>query len=73
MPTIMTSYSQPFIFFSIYNCPNKLECYIKQGWQHLLVTNTHAYGAHSQVKKKMKGCEYGPWFIKIIKTNLIWI
>ncbi len=71
MLTILTLYSQPFIFLLIYNCPNKLECCITRGCKHLLITNTLAYGVHLQVKKKMKGCEYGPWFIKIIKTQLI--
>ncbi len=41
------------------NGPNKLECYITQGWK-LPVTTTPAYWALSQVKKKIKCCEYSP-------------
>ncbi len=31
----------------IQNGPNKLECYIKQGWKGLSRTNSLAYWAHS--------------------------
>jgi len=45
------------------NGSNKLDHYITLDWtwKGLPRTNTLAYRAHSQVTKKMKCCEYGPW------------
>ncbi len=47
-----------FIFFIIKNELNKPNCYIQQGHKGLPGTTTPAYWAHSEVTKKMKGCEY---------------
>ncbi len=41
------------------NRPNKLECYIKQGWKGLPATNTLFYWSKSKVTKKKKCYEYG--------------
>ncbi len=41
-------------FFKLTNGPNKLKYFITQDRKGLHVTNTTAYWAHSQVRKKMK-------------------
>jgi hypothetical protein len=40
---------------------NKLERSTTLGQNGLPVSNTLAYWAHSQVTKKIKFCQYGPW------------
>ncbi len=44
------------------NGHNKRDCYISLGWKGFPLTNTLANWEHSQVTKKMKCCEYGPWY-----------
>ncbi len=56
---IQVLYSQQFISSPFTNRPRKLECYITLSWKSLQPTNTPAYSAHSQVKKKMKWFEIG--------------
>ncbi len=50
-----------------HNGPNKLECCIKFSWKGQPEKNTLGDWALSQVAKKMKCCEYGPW-VRIHKT-----
>ncbi len=40
--------------------PNKLECLRQASLSGLVLFNTLAYCAHSQVSKKQKGWEHGP-------------
>ncbi len=40
--------------------PNKLECLRLASLSGLVLFNTLAYCAHSQVKKKQKGCKHSP-------------
>jgi hypothetical protein len=50
-------YSQYLTSSLLMNEPSKPECYITQGWNGLLGTNTLAYWAHALVMKKVKLCE----------------
>ncbi len=48
-------------FFATTNRHNMPECYIALFWVLLPGTNTLAYLAHLEVRKKMKSCRYSPW------------
>jgi hypothetical protein len=48
-----TSYHGISFTSKLLNGPNKLECYITQGWEGLSGTNTLADWAHSYVWKKI--------------------
>ncbi len=51
-----------------YYRPNKLECFTMASLSNLVLCNTLTYWADTKVTKKMRCCEYGPWFM----TSAMW-
>ncbi len=55
------TYWQHSIFFVSYDCPNRLHCLSLVSHSILSVMKHSSLLGHSQVTKKMKCREYGPW------------